>query len=181
MEIDAAQAEVDAARDRLNNSIRAMYVKGRMQTLVQLVSSTDVSEFLAWYDNMITVASSQAASFKAVKDKRKRLRVLEEKLNAFKQEQATLNTSADTKPIEATLEQKKSELAANTLKFHQELADKGDAYGQYLMGLRYMNGDGVEKDWFKASDYLGKAALQGREDASAELRKLLARRASQTN
>jgi len=117
MEIDAAQAEVDAARNRLNNSIRAMYIKGRIQTLVQLLSSTDVSEFLAWYDNMITVASNQAATFKALKDKRKRLRVLQEKLNAFKQEQASLNTSADTRPVEAALEQKKSELAgvASTL------------------------------------------------------------------
>jgi hypothetical protein len=78
-------------------------------------------------------------------------------------------------------EKRKSELAANALKFHQELADKGDAYGQYQMGLRYMNGDGVEKDWFKASDYLGKAAVQGRADAAAELNKLLARRGSQTN
>jgi len=78
-------------------------------------------------------------------------------------------------------EKKKSEAAASLLKYHQELADKGDAYGQYKMGLRYMNGDGVQKDWFKATDYLGKAAVQGRADAAAELKVLLASRPSQTN
>ena len=82
---------------------------------------------------------------------------------------------------QAASEEKKRQLAANALKFHQDLADKGDAYGQYMMGLRYMNGDGVEKDWFKASDYLGKASVQGRADAAAELTKLLASRASKTN
>lgn len=111
MQIDAAQVEVETARNRLNNSLRAMYMNGRVQTLVQLVGSTDVSEFLAWHQNMIAVSTHQAASFKALKDKRKHLRVIQEKLNAFKQEQAQLNRSADTAPIEATLEQKKSQLA----------------------------------------------------------------------
>lgn len=78
-------------------------------------------------------------------------------------------------------EAKKKQLAATALQFHQDLADKGVAYGQYQMGLRYMKGDGVEKDWFKATDYLGKAAVQGRTDAAAELNKLLASRASRTN
>jgi nitrate reductase NapE component len=81
----------------------------------------------------------------------------------------------------AAAEEKKKELAANALKYHQRLADKGDPYGEYQMGLRYMNGDEVEKDWFKAADYLGKAAVQGRTDAAAELNKLLASRRSQTN
>lgn len=112
MQIDAAQEEVETARTRLNNSLRAMYINGRVQTLVQLVASTDVSEFLAWYQNMIAVSAHQATSFKALKDKRKHLRVIQEKLNAFKQEQARLNKSADTAPIEATLEQKKNQLAS---------------------------------------------------------------------
>lgn len=36
--------------------------------------------------------------------------------------------------------------AAKALKFNQDQADKGDAYGQYRMGQRYLTGDGVAKD-----------------------------------
>jgi len=66
----------------------------------------------------------------------------------------------------------KSQADARVLAFHQELAAKGDAYGEYKMGLRYLNGDGVDKDPQKARDLLGKAAAQGNKDASDELAKL---------
>ncbi len=56
----------------------------------------------------------------------------------------------------------KSKTDAKVLAFHQELADKGDAYGQYKMGVRYLNGDGVDKDPQKARDLLAKAAAQGK-------------------
>jgi TPR repeat protein len=55
--------------------------------------------------------------------------------------------------------------AAATLKHHQELADKGDPYGLYRMGKRYLEGDGVEKDPGRALGYLNKAAAAGQEDA----------------
>jgi len=112
MEVEAAQSAVDTARDRLNNSLRAMYIKGRMTMLVQLVSSQDVSEFLAWYQNMLAVTDSQAAVFRSLKEKRKKLRTIQEKLSAFKQEQARLTRTADTTVIESSLEQKKNQLAS---------------------------------------------------------------------
>jgi rare lipoprotein A len=112
MQIDSAQAEVESARQHLDLSLRSMYVNGRVQTLVQLLGSSDVSEFLAWYENVIAVSTHQAASFRALKEKRKRLRGIEEKLNAFKSEQAELNGSVDAAPIQATLEEKKNELAS---------------------------------------------------------------------
>jgi TPR repeat protein len=66
----------------------------------------------------------------------------------------------------------KSKTDAKVLAFHQELADKGDAYGEYKMGVRYLNGDGVDKDPQKARDLLAKAAAQGNKDATDELAKL---------
>ncbi len=51
----------------------------------------------------------------------------------------------------------KSKTEAKVLAWHQELADKGDAYGEYKMGMRYLNGDGVDKDAQKARDMLTKA------------------------
>ena len=69
-------------------------------------------------------------------------------------------------------DRKKAAADAATLKFYQEQAEKGDAYGQYRMGLRYLKGDGVTKDLAKARDYLSKAAAQGNNEAAAELAKL---------
>ncbi|HEX3797404.1 MAG TPA: SEL1-like repeat protein [Verrucomicrobiae bacterium] len=66
----------------------------------------------------------------------------------------------------------KSKTEARVLAFQQEQADKGDAYGQYKMGMRYLNGDGVDKDPQKGRDLISKAAAQGNKDASDELTKL---------
>lgn len=69
---------------------------------------------------------------------------------------------------------KKQAADAATLKFYQELAEKGDASGQYRMGIRYLKGDGVPKDLDKARDYLSTATAQGNQDAAAELARLSA-------
>jgi rare lipoprotein A (peptidoglycan hydrolase) len=111
MEIDRAEAEVNQARDGLNNSLRAMYVRGRQDTVVQLVSMKDVSDFLAWYQNMISVTSYEASTFKALKEKRGHLRDVQERLASFRKEQARLTRTADTTAITSEMEQKKSELA----------------------------------------------------------------------
>ena len=63
-------------------------------------------------------------------------------------------------------------MAARVLKSHQELADQGDRYGEYRMGLRYRDGDGVPKDLDKAREWLQKSADQGDTDAATELAKL---------
>jgi predicted heme/steroid binding protein len=69
-------------------------------------------------------------------------------------------------------DRKKAVGDAAALRFYQEQAEKGDAYGQYRMGIRYLKGDGVPKDLAKARDYLSKAAAQGNKEAAAELAKL---------
>jgi hypothetical protein len=60
----------------------------------------------------------------------------------------------------------------NALKFNQDLADKGDAYGLFRMGERYRDGEGVPKDFTKARDYLTKAAAAGSPTAEDDLKKL---------
>jgi TPR repeat protein len=67
---------------------------------------------------------------------------------------------------------KKKAMAANVLKFHRELADAGDPYGEYKMGLRYLKGDGVEKDEKVGRDFLKQAAAHGFQDAVDALAKL---------
>ena len=83
---------------------------------------------------------------------------------------AEKNAGLETAPNE------KDDAAARLLKHHQELAEKGDAYGQYRMGKRYLTGDGVQKDIAKAREMFQKAAAQDHSqaatDAAAELRKM---------
>jgi TPR repeat protein len=66
----------------------------------------------------------------------------------------------------------KSKAGEKVLAWHKELAEKGDAYGEYKMGMRYLTGDGVDKDVEKAKDFLGKSAAQGNKDAASELAKI---------
>jgi TPR repeat protein len=82
--------------------------------------------------------------------------------------------SATAPPGKDEAAKKKAAADAATLKFYQERAEKGDAVGQYRMGIRYLKGDGVPKDLDKARESLSKAAAQGNQDAAAELAKLSA-------
>jgi hypothetical protein len=70
-------------------------------------------------------------------------------------------TRADTKAVEARV-----------LKWQQELAEEGNAYGEYQMGLRYRDGNGVPRDLNKAREWLKKAADQGDTDAASLLANL---------
>ncbi len=56
-----------------------------------------------------------------------------------------------------------------TLKLDQEKAEEGDAMYEYRLGMRYQNGNGVDKDQDKAREWFRKAAAQGYEDAKVAL------------
>jgi hypothetical protein len=79
--------------------------------------------------------------------------------------------AAQAAQIAAQIAQAQAAQAA-AVKFNQDLADKGDAYGMLRMGERYRDGDGVPKDLNKARDYLTKAAAAGSPSAADELSKL---------
>jgi rare lipoprotein A (peptidoglycan hydrolase) len=111
VEIDTAEAEVVSARQTLNNRFRALYVTGREDTLVRLLNSRNVTDFLVWSEYVMDIASMETDSFKALKEKRTHLRDCQQKLEAFRKEQARLNETADTAAIEAQIAQKKNALA----------------------------------------------------------------------
>lgn len=73
---------------------------------------------------------------------------------------------AATKTAEA---ERKNNAAAASLKYNQDQADKGDAYGLLRMGERYRDGAGVPRDLAKARDYLTRALAAGNESASNAL------------
>jgi hypothetical protein len=58
------------------------------------------------------------------------------------------------------------------IKFEQDQAAKGSATYQRRLGLRYIKGNGLEKDPDKGREWLLKAASQGDTEAADELKKL---------
>lgn len=83
-----------------------------------------------------------------------------EEQRAVKQEAADIATA------------KQQAINQKALKWNQEQADKGDSYGLFRMGERYRDGDGVEKNFSKAREYLERAVSAGSPAAKVELFKL---------
>jgi hypothetical protein len=67
---------------------------------------------------------------------------------------------------------KKQAVDVKALNWNMEQAAKGDAYGLLRMGQRYRDGDGVQKDMAKATEYFTKAVQAGSPSAEAELSRL---------
>lgn len=61
---------------------------------------------------------------------------------------------------------------AKALKYDEDLAAKGDAFGLLRMGERYRDGDGVTNNLALARDYLQRAAKAGDPTAADELKNL---------
>ena len=66
----------------------------------------------------------------------------------------------------------KEEVARNTLEFQKKRAAAGAAHAQYDLGVRYLNGDGVDKDLNAAQKWLQAAATQGHTQALRKLEEL---------
>jgi TPR repeat protein len=72
----------------------------------------------------------------------------------------------------ADLEQKQMEQSAEEkkkLQWQMERAEKGSDPSQYALGMRYLEGKGVEKDLKKARKWLTESAKQGNADAKKAL------------
>ena len=113
-EIDAAKAEVDGAKQRLSFRLRSLYVDGGQTSLVQLLTSRDVSDFLAGYEDVMSITARELDAFKVFKAKKNHLEEVQGKLVQFKREQAKLTQSADTQAIEGRIAEKQGELALVT-------------------------------------------------------------------
>ena len=70
------------------------------------------------------------------------------------------------------LKAEKERLTQNTVKWQMQRAEEGSSTAQYGLGIRYLNGDGVEKDPDKARLYLRKAADGGEDRAIKKLEQL---------
>jgi hypothetical protein len=67
-----------------------------------------------------------------------------------------------------------NEIQPDAVKYDQNLAGEGDAYGQLRMGERYEDGEGVQRDESRARDLFARAAAQGDMVAALAWEKLFA-------
>ena len=87
-------------------------------------------------------------------------------------------TPAEAAATQTEAAKRNADKDAVKLKFEEEQAENGKDLYQYRMGMRYLNGDGVEKDLTKASEYLGKSAAQGNQDAAKALAKFASQKSN---
>ena len=73
------------------------------------------------------------------------------------------------KILKEMLRREQSEVNERRMKFDRLEAENGSAVAQYMLGRRYLYGDGVPKDEILARQWLEKAAAQGIRDAQDTL------------
>lgn len=91
--------------------------------------------------------------------------------NFFPIEQLQTNSNNPAK-VEVKKVDQKSADDARLMKWQLDEASTGDAFYQYKIGLRYLNGDGVAADPQQAREWLARAAAGGSKEARAALEKL---------
>jgi TPR repeat protein len=69
-------------------------------------------------------------------------------------------------------DEEKAELLKKTIEFQKRRAAEGSATSQYDLGLRYLNGDGLEKNPEEARKWLELSAKGGNNQAKAKLEEL---------
>jgi len=80
--------------------------------------------------------------------------------------------AAPAPPPPADLEKAKQETLKKTIEFEKKNAEKGSAWAQYSLGVRYLTGDGVEKDEDAARKWLEAAAKNDDTRAKKKLEEL---------
>ncbi|MCG2817501.1 MAG: septal ring lytic transglycosylase RlpA family protein [Actinomycetia bacterium] len=111
MVIDATEAELARLRKNLNSELRYLYIDGRRDTIVHLINSSDVTDFMIHFDHMVDVASSEAEVLEKIKAKKKRIKQYQDNLIDYKSEAAAVLRNSETEQLEFQVAQKKKELA----------------------------------------------------------------------
>ncbi len=75
-------------------------------------------------------------------------------------------------PVPAKTEEEKAEILKKTVESQKKRAEEGSASAQYELGMRYLNGNGVEKNLKLARKWLELSAQQGNATAAKRLEAL---------
>jgi len=138
------------------------------------------------WSNLVIVGDSNPALTTQIEDNQKLQNADETQLSFFKDQLSkTLDMVnedylAKVQEVPAILakiaktkqDEKKRLVQDRVLKFNQDAADRGDAYGLLRMGERYRDAEGVPKDLTKSRAYFTKAIAAGSTSADAELKAL---------
>ncbi len=111
LELDQARAELARARAIFDTDLRLLYMRGRPNSVVDLLESKNVTDMLVKYDYLARVAARDSSRFESLKEKEKKFEDRQAKLEQYKKEKARLERSADTSGVEAQLAVKKQQLA----------------------------------------------------------------------
>jgi len=76
----------------------------------------------------------------------------------------------EPKPDPAKVAAEKETVLKNTVEWERSRANEGSAWAQYKLGVRYLNGDGVEKNETTARKWLRSAAENGESQAANRLK-----------
>ncbi|MBN1289888.1 MAG: septal ring lytic transglycosylase RlpA family protein [Actinobacteria bacterium] len=95
----------------MNEKVRNLYIEGRKDSLVDILCSDNVNDFLASVDRMVLITSEQSKIMAELKEKRQDLDEQQDRLVQYKNHQAELARNADVDVLRAQLQQMKNELA----------------------------------------------------------------------
>ncbi|MFN7138106.1 MAG: hypothetical protein ACK4UN_02080 [Limisphaerales bacterium] len=82
------------------------------------------------------------------------------------------NTRPTPPPVRPKTDAEKQEIEKKTVEFQMKRAQEGSASAQYDLGIRYLNGQGVEKNEETARQWLNAAAQQGNSAAAKKIEEL---------
>ncbi len=77
-----------------------------------------------------------------------------------------------TNAVPEKTKEQKAEILRKTIEFQKKKAEEGAPTAQYDLGMRYLNGDGVEKDMDLAKKWLNASATNGNSQAVKKLESL---------
>jgi rare lipoprotein A (peptidoglycan hydrolase) len=114
LEVDAAEAQVTKARDTFNSNLRLLYVRGRADQIMDLITSKDVTDLIVKSEYLARLAVQDSVRYRNLDAKKRDLQVKQARLEQYKAEEARLSRTADTTAIQAQIDLKRGQLAQLT-------------------------------------------------------------------
>lgn len=111
MELERAEAELSDVKSRFSSRVRQLYIDGKANGLLELLSARNATDFMVKCDYMLDITESDARVFSDLKNKKEEIEERQEEIVKYKQEAARLARNCDPSGIEAQLNEKKEQLA----------------------------------------------------------------------
>lgn len=114
IKMDQNEAELADIKKSMDKKIRQLYVVGRRDSLIDVLCTDNVTDFIVSVDRMVNLTDEQSRLIEELKDKRSELEESQNRLLGLKDYYAQLSRSTDVDILQGQLTQKREELAAIT-------------------------------------------------------------------